>query len=56
MDPTSVVDPDPNGSGTLPWIWIRIYCSGSGSRKNERADKKIIISNFKPLNSGLCVL
>ena len=40
------LDPEPEcfpGSGTFSWIrnWIRIrsYCSGYGSRKNEKADK-----------------
>ena len=33
---SSVVDPDPHGSGTFAWIQIRIrnYSSGSGSSKN----------------------
>ena len=30
---SSVVDPDPHGSGTFPWLRIRNYCSGSGSSK-----------------------
>ena len=28
---TSVLDPDPHGSGTFAWIQIRNYGSGSGS-------------------------
>ena len=32
-------DPDPHGSGTIAWIRIRNYCSGS-SKKNERAGKE----------------
>ena len=38
---TSVVDPDPHGSGTFDWIQIRNYCSGSGCSKilYKRADK-----------------
>ena len=30
---SSVVDPDPHGSGTFAWILIRNYSSGSGSSK-----------------------
>ena len=30
---TSVVDPDPHGSGTFAWIRIRNYCSGYGCSK-----------------------
>ena len=28
---SSIVDPDPHGSGTFAWIQIRDYSSGSGS-------------------------
>ena len=34
----SVMDPDPHGSGTFPWI--RNHCSESESSKNERANVK----------------
>ena len=36
----SVMDPDPHGSGTFPWIRIRNHCSESESSKNERANVK----------------
>ena len=45
---TSVVDldPDPDWSGTLAWIWIRNYCYGSESSK---------ISDKRRLNCWLAV-
>ena len=49
---TSIADPDPHGSGPDPKLVFRIRIH----QKMKKQINKNVISHFRPVNSGLCVL